>query len=141
MLKLTKMVINPAVFTRSTQTMPEPLKCTVTKKQPVGGGQPVFQRRLDGSVDFFLGWDDYKRGFGNLSGEFWLGLDKIHQLTKEQSKLRVDLEDFSGNTSYAEYSSFGVGDEGSKYKLSLGAYLGKYFIKGGKTIIFNRLIL
>ena len=89
-----------------------------------GGGWTVFQKRLDGSVDFCRGWDDYKRGFGNLKGEFWLGLDKIHRLTKERSRLRVDLEDFSGNTAYAEYSVFGVSDEGSKYKLSLGSYSG-----------------
>ena len=61
-----------------------------------------------------------------MSGEFWLGLDKIHRLTKEATKLRVDLEDFSNNTVYAEYSSFGVGDEGSKYKLSLGSYSGRH---------------
>ena len=90
-----------------------------------GGGWTVIQKRLDGSVDFYLDWDDYKQGFGNLTGEFWLGLDKIHRLTKNPSKLRVDLEDFSGNTAYAEYSSFGVGDKGSKYKLSLGSYSGK----------------
>ena len=91
-----------------------------------GGGWTVFQKRLDGSVVFYRGWDDYKAGFGNLSGEFWLGLDKIHRLTKERSKLRVDLEDFERNTAYAEYSSFGVGDEGSKYKLSLGSYSGRH---------------
>ena len=86
----------------------------------------MFQKRLDGSVDFYRGWDDYKRGFGNLNGEFWLGLDKIHRLTKGRSKLRVDLEDFDNQTAYAEYDSFGVGDEQSKYKLErLGQYAGK----------------
>ena len=83
------------------------------------------KRRLDGSVDFYLGWDDYKRGFGNLNGEFWLGLDKIHRLTKGRSKLRVDLEDFNNQTAY-EYDSFAVGDEQSKYKLErLAQYAGK----------------
>ncbi|KAL9961149.1 hypothetical protein ACROYT_G030042 [Oculina patagonica] len=90
-----------------------------------GGGWSVFQKRQDGSVDFYRGWDDYKRGFGNLSGEFWLGLEKIHRLTSSgQYKLRVDLEDFAGNTAYAEYDSFGVASDGDKYQLSVGNYSG-----------------
>ncbi|XP_073233130.1 fibrinogen C domain-containing protein 1-like isoform X1 [Porites lutea] len=89
-----------------------------------GGGWTVLQKRLDGSVDFYRGWDDYKRGFGNLNGEFWLGLDKIHRLTILRSRLRVDLEDTNGKTAYAEYDFFGVSSERSKYKLSLGTYSG-----------------
>ena len=89
-----------------------------------GGGWTVFQKRLDGSVDFYRGWDDYKRGFGNLNGEFWLGLDKIHRLTKQRSRIGVDLEDTTGKTAYAEYDFFGVASENSKYKLSLGTYSG-----------------
>jgi len=93
-----------------------------------GGGWLVFQKRQDGSVDFYLGWTEYKRGFGNLSGEFWLGLDNIHRLSSSGShKLRVDLEDFAGNTYYAEYDLFKVGSEGEKYKLSLGSYTGLNF--------------
>ena len=90
------------------------------------GGWTVFQRRVEGSVDFFLDWTDYKHGFGNLSGEFWLGLDKIHRLISDHNNvLRVDLEDFEGNTAYAEYNMFGVMSEENKYKLILGAYSGK----------------
>ena len=89
------------------------------------GGWTVFQKRVDGSVDFFLNWSDYKVGFGDLNGEFWLGLDKIHRLTSDDnSMLRVDLEDFEGNTAYAEYNMFGVMSENDKYKLNLGAYSG-----------------
>ena len=85
----------------------------------------MFQKRIDGSVDFFRGWADYKNGFGNLNGEFWLGLDKINRLTKTKSKLRVDLEDTTGKTAYAEYDMFAVTSERTKYQLSLGTYSGK----------------
>ena len=95
-----------------------------------GGGWTVFQKRVDGTVDFYLNWSDYKQGFGNLSGEFWLGLEKIHRLTSDDNKmLRVDLEDFDGNTRYAEYNMFGVMDENDKYKLNLGIYSGMKFVK------------
>ncbi|XP_020897245.1 ryncolin-1 isoform X2 [Exaiptasia diaphana] len=93
-------------------------------QKTAGGGWTVFQKRQDGSVDFYRGWNDYKNGFGNLNGEFWLGLDKIHRLTKERKRLRVDLEDTKGKTAYAEYSSFAVTSERTKYKLSLGSYSG-----------------
>ena len=95
-------------------------------QKTAGGGWKVFQKRRNGSVDFFRPWDDYKRCFGNLNGEFWLGLNKIHRLTVSGGyKLRVDLEDINGNIAFAEYSSFSVTSERAKYQLSLGSYSGR----------------
>ena len=83
----------------------------------------MFQKRIDGSENFYLHWNDYKDGFGDLNGKFWLGNDKIHRLTIDDNQvLRVDLEDFEGNTDYAEYDMFGVINEDDKYKLILGSY-------------------
>ena len=89
-----------------------------------GGGWLVFQRRKDGSVDFYQDWSEYKKGFGEITGEFWLGNDNINLLTRENQELRVDLSDFQGNTAYAEYSTFSVGSEGEKYKLTVTGFTG-----------------
>ena len=94
-----------------------------------GGGWTVFQKRLDGSVNFYRGWNDYKQGFGNLNGEFWLGLEKMYRLTRRgRYKLRVDLEDTSGNTAYAEYDMFAVTSERTKYQLGIGSYSGGHLV-------------
>ena len=90
-----------------------------------GGGWTVFQKRLDGSVDFYLKWESYKNGFGDLSGEFWLGNDNLHRLTAaDDVMLRVDLEDFEGNITYAEYTNFNVADEADNYRLFVEGYNG-----------------
>ncbi|XP_038062234.1 microfibril-associated glycoprotein 4-like [Patiria miniata] len=86
-----------------------------------GGGWIVFQRRQDGSVNFTRNWTDYQSGFGNLSGEFWLGNEALRLLTETgQWQLRVDLEDWKGNTAWAEYGEFGV--SGDKYTLRVGSF-------------------
>ena len=90
-----------------------------------GGGWTVFQRRQDGSVDFYRGWNDYKSGFGQLTAEFWLGNDKIHRLTASRaSSLRVELEDWNGVRVYAKYGNFNIGDEQAKYRLEVSSYSG-----------------
>ena len=85
----------------------------------------MFQRRQDGSVDFYRGWNDYKAGFGQLTAELWLGNDKIHRLTASRtSSLRVELQDWSGGKAYAKYGSFYIGDEQAQYRLKVGSYSG-----------------
>ena len=93
-----------------------------------GGGWTVFQRRQDGSQDFYRPWSDYKSGFGNPKGEFWLGLDKIHRLSKSgQNILRIDMMDFNKATRYATYEKFSLGDEQSKFQLDIGTFSGNVF--------------
>ena len=92
------------------------------------GGWIVFQRRVDASVDFFRTWNEYKEGFGDLSGNFWLGLEKLHKLAApgNGAHLRVDLThmDNQGGTSYAEYTLFEISDEQDGYRLKIGGYSG-----------------
>ena len=90
-----------------------------------GGGWTVFQRRQDGSVNFYRGWNDYKAGFGQLTAEFWLGNDKIHRLTTSRpSSLRVELEDLNGVKVYAKYGKFNIGNEQAQYRLEVSSYSG-----------------
>ncbi|XP_049752328.1 ficolin-1-like isoform X1 [Elephas maximus indicus] len=103
--------------------------CDMDTDTDGGGWTPllpqVFQRRMDGSVDFYRDWAAYKQGFGSQLGEFWLGNDNIHILTAQgTSELRVDLVDFEGNHQFAKYSSFKMAGEAEKYKLILGAFAG-----------------
>ena len=91
-----------------------------------GGGWTVFQRRMDGSVDFYLNWTDYVHGFGNFSGEYWLGLRKIYRLGNSDvsTKLRVDMRDKDGNNAYASYSAFHIGGSTTDYTLYVSGYSG-----------------
>lgn len=100
-----------------------------------GGGWIVFQRRQDGSVDFERTWADYKTGFGNLDGEFWLGNDNLHALTSAGfNELRIDMEDFEGNKAYAKYSYFMVKSEREKYALEVRGYSGD----AGDSLIYHK---
>ncbi|XP_074526354.1 fibrinogen C domain-containing protein 1-like [Halichoeres trimaculatus] len=75
-----------------------------------GGGWTVIQRREDGSVNFFRGWDAYRDGFGKTTGEHWLGLQRIYSLTRSGGyELRIDMADFDNATAFAQYGDFSVG--------------------------------
>ncbi|XP_025102340.1 uncharacterized protein LOC112568963 isoform X2 [Pomacea canaliculata] len=90
-----------------------------------GGGWLVFQRRRDGSVDFYRNWTQYEDGFGDVTGEFWLGLSRLHTLTKGRpTRLRVDLGEVNGHRHYAEYSTFRVDGPETNYRLTVSGYSG-----------------
>ncbi|XP_053624592.1 angiopoietin-related protein 4-like isoform X2 [Plodia interpunctella] len=100
-----------------------------------GGAWTVFQNRFDGSQDFYKGWADYKHGFGNLAGEFWLGLEKLSYLTNQKLyELRVELETQQGHEGYSAYSVFTVGPEYEGFRIST---LGTYYGTAGDSLSYH----
>uniref|UniRef100_A0A182F197 Fibrinogen C-terminal domain-containing protein n=1 Tax=Anopheles albimanus TaxID=7167 RepID=A0A182F197_ANOAL len=89
----------------------------------LGGGWLVIQYRFDGSVDFLRNWNDYRNGFGEVEKEYWLGLERIHQLTTAQPyELIIELKDNTQKKIYARYDAFEVAGEDDGYRLkTLGA--------------------
>ena len=76
----------------------------------------TIQRRISNSVNFDRDWNDYVNGFGEEDGNFWLGLDEIHQLTTTQNvSLFIDIETFVGDPFTLKLQTFSVGDAASNY--------------------------
>ncbi|XP_061390451.1 ryncolin-4-like [Musca vetustissima] len=95
----------------------------------------VIQRRVDGSENFYRPWLDYKRGFGNRSREFFIGLDTINYLTNNRpNQLLVVMEDWQGDRRYAHYDSIIVGNEAENYRLK---QLGKYSGSAGDSLTYS----
>lgn len=96
------------------------------ENEKFGGGWHVIQNRFDGSVDFYRGWQEFKTGFGDLNGEFFVGLQTVHQLTTaKKHMLAVEVETFDGRYGYARYDKFKLGSEDEQFELKeLGRYTG-----------------
>nr|XP_039267727.1 microfibril-associated glycoprotein 4-like [Styela clava] len=104
-----------------------------------GGGWTVFQRRLHGKENFQRKWNAYVKGFGELEEEFWMGLERIHQISSDlgfEYELRIDMKDFDNNTAYAQYSKFRVGPASSGYELFVNGYSGT---AGDSLQVHNRM--
>ncbi|XP_067603750.1 angiopoietin-related protein 5 [Pseudorca crassidens] len=92
-----------------------------------GGGWTVIQKRIDGIIDFQRLWCDYLDGFGDLLGEFWLGLKKIFYIVNQKNTsfmLYVALESEDDTFAYASYDNFWLEDETRFFKMHLGRYSG-----------------
>ncbi|NXG32874.1 ANGL7 protein, partial [Dromaius novaehollandiae] len=89
-----------------------------------GGGWTIIQRRKVGLTSFNRDWKQYKEGFGNIRGDFWLGNENIYRLSRRPTVLRVELEDWEGNIRYAQYKQFTLSNELNSYRLFVGNYTG-----------------
>ena len=91
------------------------------------GGWTVIQRRLDGSENFQRKWADYVDGFGNKTGEYWIGLENILLLTRYKPKLYISMRAFPGEnqiTAYALYRKFKVFSSFAHYRLKVSGFTG-----------------
>ena len=107
-------------------------------------GWSVIQRRVNGKINFEKGWDDYVRGFGSLTSEYWVGLENIYHLTLQNEllydgtvyfkypQLRIDLEDWDGIKAFVEHERYAILSKESNYRIDIiygthgPAVLGKY---------------
>ena len=90
-----------------------------------GGGWTAFLQRINGSVDFYQDLAAYTQGFGDVNGEYWLGLDALHAMTAAKTyQIRADMSDWDGASAHSLFASMVVADASDDYRLTVGALLG-----------------
>ena len=95
-----------------------------------GGNWILIQRRTRGDVDFYRDWSQYVAGFGNITGDFWMGLQDIHTICppSKPCDLRVDIRDDqlnNGQLYSAQYTRFSLSGFTDNYQLHIyGIYNG-----------------
>ena len=84
--------------------------------------------RKDGKEDFYRTWDEYKLGFGDASGEYWLGNDILHTLTKNHDQIVMfRMRTTYGVLSTGYFTKFWIEDESLKYQLYVEGYIGPQY--------------
>ena len=109
----------------------------------------VFQKRFDGSVDFYRNWAEYRDGFGDMKGEFWLGNNKVSKMTEQGNwELRVDMGDWRIPMvkAYAKYKYFRLGGSDESYQLqfdrdSFNGTAGGNYVDSSNKLNYSMAIL
>ena len=96
----------------------------------------LIQRRQDGSVDFLRNWDEYENGFGDVDGEFFIGLKKLYTLTNLNGpqELLIIMEDVNATRAYAKYDTFSIGNDTELYKLKR---IGRFTGNAGDSLTYH----
>ncbi|KAM9319566.1 fibrinogen-like protein 1-like protein [Gastrophryne carolinensis] len=116
---------NDGVYAIQPKDFPHPLivYCDMTT---YSGGWIVIQRNsFNSEITWDESWTTYKYGFGNVAKDYWLGIEYVHQITKQKVyQVRFVILDNNSEEKYADYNLFSVDDEANGYKLRLGSYTG-----------------
>ena len=86
----------------------------------------MIQRKISGGAGGKFdenGWEGYKNGFGDKKeGDFWLGLEKIHQMTLNGNwKIMFKIRGTNGGSVVMIWNNFRVSSEDEEYRLTCGA--------------------
>jgi len=86
----------------------------------------LIHQNINGSNFFNRSWLEFKVGFNDSRGNYWLGNELLHQLTKEaRYKLQCHIQARSNGITYvAKYGIFLVGTEANNYILRVAHYSG-----------------
>ena len=90
-----------------------------------GGGWIIYQRRLDGAVNFARTWSDYKIGFGKIgddTDEMWMGHEKLLQIQQAYGRIelefRIEATSFGGDSCWATCYPFKMRPETDSYSIT-----------------------
>ncbi|ALC38310.1 maker410 [Drosophila busckii] len=120
-------------------TEPFQVRC---KSEIVGNGWTVILNKARFTSNFNRTWTEYKQGFGDLNDEFFIGLEKLHLMTKFQPhEIYIKLHYVMGALDFARYSNFSIGNEVESYKLlNYGSYTGSFnFLEHNLNMKFTTL--
>ncbi|XP_045186126.2 microfibril-associated glycoprotein 4-like [Mercenaria mercenaria] len=102
-----------------------------------GGRWTVFQNRFDGSVEFYRNLSEYIKGFGDINGEFWLGLGNLQELVAlGPSELRIDVSSLGGSEGYETFQDFSI-SPGPGYTLNIALGIGTIGDSTSQGLSFN----
>ncbi|XP_065194448.1 fibroleukin-like isoform X1 [Sycon ciliatum] len=114
---------------------------TVCNMSVDGGGWLVVLRSLGPDSTFWnRDWAAYKNGFGDLNGKFWLGNDRIHTLTQNQTyEVRIDLATRTA-THFVKYNWMRVESEEELYRLTVSRTVESSFtIPAGQGLEYHEM--
>ena len=87
-----------------------------------GGGWIMYQRRVNGTLNFTRTWAEYKILFGkngDNTTELWLGNEHVYQLLQSfggrKVTLRIEVDAFDGDSGWIEATDFTMGDVSAEY--------------------------